>query len=144
MDYIYENKLTNTNLLSHSNNCNFDFNYFEYDILNHIFTISFCTNKKIGEIFQFFDYHSYLICDDFRIINHNLKNIWNKFLYITISVLDKETGKSYSYTIPSPILEEINDNMRLVINYPCECFTSYPNFNWLTLFELILNKFFKC
>jgi hypothetical protein len=141
MDYISENKLPDTNILCTSNNCNFYFNFLEYEILNHIFTISFYTSKKIRDILEFYNYYNYSISDDFKIINHNLKNIWNKFIYITISILDKETGKSYSYTIPGPILEEINDNMRLVINYPCECFNSYPNFNWLTLFELILNKF---
>lgn len=76
MDYISENKLPDTNILCTSNNCNFYFNFLEYEILNHIFTISFYTSKKIRDILEFYNIYKF-IPYIFKIMINNLKIIRN-------------------------------------------------------------------
>lgn len=112
------------------------FDYISLVILNTQITISFCTNQNIYTLIK--KYNN----TDINLKNLDLylrKNIWNQFYSLTISLLNLSTGITYNYTVPPEILHEIKDNTRLVISYQCKCYEDFPNFNWINLWEYLLN-----
>ena len=61
-------------------------------------------------------------------------------MLLKISLMNLSNGVSYNYTIPPEILHEINNNLRLVVSYQCNCYDKFPNFTWIDLWEYFINR----
>ena len=116
-------------------NCIYD--NLSFIVLNTQIVICLCSDIDINTLIEEFDDSKLEIKN---IDNYLSKNIWNRFYSITITLINLSSGISYNYTIPPEVLQEINDNSRLVISYQCNCYKNFPNFSWFNLWEFIINN----
>ena len=113
------------------------FDNFSLQLLNTQITVCYCTDININDLITNYK-NSKIELKDLN--NYLAKNIWNRFYSITISLINLSNGINYNYTIPPEVLHEINDNLRLVISYQCECYNEFPNFTWINLWEYFINS----
>ena len=115
-------------------NCVFD--NLSLVLFNTQVVICFCTDINIYSLIKKYN-DSNIELDNLD--SYLSKNIWSRFYSITISLINLSCGLSYNYTVPPEVLQEINDNSRLVVSYQCDCYKDFPNFTWFNLWEYCVN-----